>query len=259
GRTQARHGVDDRHGRRPGARGSAHPRRGRVRHAAARHRHAVPRPHQQLDLHPARPAVPAAVHGYRPAGGGHLDLGAGHRHVPPRPAPAGQRVRRRGGRADDRAARHRLRAHRQRARLRGARRDPHLQLHRRHHRDPAHPGWRPVRRHQPRSDRPVQRRRAARHRSRRRADDPGHRGRPLLRRQAEPADDAGRPQPPAGPLRDHGDDRRPDGHRHRGRAGGRHAHGAGAVGNRAGRGGRPVPVPAEPGGVLDRRSGGRDL
>ena len=48
--------------------------------------------------------------------------------------------------------------------------------------------------------------------------------RALLRRQAQPADDAQRPQPDRGALRDDGDGRRPDGHRHRQRAGGRAAH-----------------------------------
>ena len=51
-----------------------------------------------------------------------------------------------------------------------------------------------------------------------------HRPAALLRRQAQPADDAQRAEPDPGPLRDHGDGRRPDGHRHRQRAGGRAAH-----------------------------------
>ena len=70
---------------------------------------------------------------------------------------------------------------------------------------------------------------------------------PVLHRQAEPADDAGRAQPAAGALGEHGDDRRPDGHRHRRRAGGRDAHRAGADRHRAGRRDRPVPVSAATG------------
>ena len=61
-RSQAHRVLDVRHGRRAGPRGQAHPRRRHVHRAAAGHRDTVPRAHQQLDLHPARPAVPAAQH-----------------------------------------------------------------------------------------------------------------------------------------------------------------------------------------------------
>ena len=68
---------------------------------------------------------------------------------------------------------------------------------------------------------------AARDRLGGRADQ--HRDRPVavLHRQAEPADDALGAQPARGALRDHGDGRRPDGHRHHQRPRGRAAHRAG--------------------------------
>ena len=53
------------------------------------------------------------------------------------------------------------------------------------------------------------------------ADQQGHRRRAVLRRQAEPADDAQRAERDRRALRDDGDDRRPDGHRHRLRPRGR--------------------------------------
>ena len=72
-----------------------------------------------------------------------------------------------------------------------------------------------VHRHQPRPDRPVRRGRAARHRLGRRADHQGHRRGAVLRRQAQPDDDARRAERHRGALREHRDDRRPDGHRRR--------------------------------------------
>jgi hypothetical protein len=62
------------------------------------------------DLDPPRPGRPPDRH--RPAGprAGHLDLGPGHRPVPRHPAPPGQRLCDRGGRADHRPARAGLRA-----------------------------------------------------------------------------------------------------------------------------------------------------
>ena len=55
------------------------------------------------------------------------------------------------------------------------------------------------------------------------------------------------------PLGDHGDGRRPDGHRHDRRDRGRPRDHPGAVGGHQGVGGRPVPLPSVP----DRRLGGR--
>ena len=55
----------------------------------------------------------------------------------------------------------------------------------------------------------------------RRPDQYGDRPAAVLRRQAQPADDAQRAEPARGALRDHRDDRRPDGHRHHQRARGR--------------------------------------
>ena len=64
----------------------ADPGRGRVHRAAESSRAAVPGAHQQLDLHPARPARPAAAQRHRRSRGVDLDLGAGHGAVPRRPA-----------------------------------------------------------------------------------------------------------------------------------------------------------------------------
>ena len=86
---------------------------------------------------------------HRRARGRDLDLGAGDRAVPGRPAAARFGVRRGRGGADQRAARHRLRDDRPQPRLRRARRDPHLLLRVDHPGDPAHRGRRPVHRHQP--------------------------------------------------------------------------------------------------------------
>ena len=118
----------------------------------------VPGAHQQLDLHPPRPACPAARQRHRRARGRDLDLGAGDRAVPRRPAAGRVGVRHRRGRADHRAARHRLRDDRPRPRLRRARRDPHLLVRGDHPGDPADRGRRPVHRHQPRRDRALARR-----------------------------------------------------------------------------------------------------
>ncbi len=51
--------------------------------------------------------------------------------------------------------------------------------------------------------------------------------RPYFVGKPNPLDDAQCTEPPRGPLRDHRDDRRPDGHRHHQRSRGRHPHGAG--------------------------------
>ena len=72
--------------------------------------------------------------GLRRARVGDLDLGPGHRPVPGRPAPGRHRVRHRRGRPDHRDARGRLHPDRLRPGLRGAGRDPHLQLRGDHHR-----------------------------------------------------------------------------------------------------------------------------
>src|SRR5690606_20029250 len=119
--------------------------------------------------------------------------------------------------------------------------------------DPAHRGWGAVHRHQPRPLRPVARGHPAGHRRRGGAHHARHRGGAVLRRQAEPADDAQRAQPYRCPLRVHGDGRRPDGHRRRLRARGRYAHHPRALRLHPGRPGRPLPLPAHPGGRLHRR------
>ena len=133
----------------------------RVHRGAQGERAALPGADQQLDLHPARPACPAARQRHRRARGGDLDLRAGHRPVPRRPAAARHGVRRRRGGADHRAARHRLRDDRPQPRLRGARRDPDLLLRGDHPRHPADRGRRAVHRHQPRRERARRRRHAA--------------------------------------------------------------------------------------------------
>ena len=88
---------------------------------------------------------------------------------------------------------------------------------------------REVHRHQPGPDRPGR----GRHRARGRRDPRRDRGRDraeaLHRRQAELADDDLRPADARGARRGLRDDRRPDGHRHRRRAGGRDAHLPGAL------------------------------
>ncbi len=80
--------------------------------------------------------------------------------------------------------------------------------------DPPDQRRRPVHRDEPRPDRPVQRGRAAGLWRGGRPDLEGDRRRALLRRQAEPDDDAVGPEHHQRAFRDHGDDRRPDGHRH---------------------------------------------
>src|SRR5215207_10582593 len=77
--------MADGHGRRARPRAGPDPRRQRVPHAPARARPAVPRAHQQLDLHPARPGRAAPPHRARRAGGVDLDVVARHRPVPRRP------------------------------------------------------------------------------------------------------------------------------------------------------------------------------
>ena len=79
-----------------------------------------------------------------------------------RPAPGRLGLRHRRGGADHRAARGRLHADRARPRLRRARRDPHLQLRAHHPGDPPDRRRRALHRHQPRSDRTLARRAAAR-------------------------------------------------------------------------------------------------
>ena len=124
--------------------------------AAARARAAVPRPHQQLDLHAAATcaarlrasgldvpeesiwtsalATASFLQDQRPGGSAFVD---------------------RRGRPDHRAARGRLHADRARPRLRRARRDAHLQLRAHHAGDPPDRQRRALHRHQPRPDRPV--------------------------------------------------------------------------------------------------------
>ena len=70
---------------------------------------------------------------------------------------------------------------------------------------------------------------------------------PVLHRQAQPADDAQRPQPPRGALRDHRDGGRPDGDRHHQRPRGRLAHRAGHDGVDAPRRHRAVSPTDRPG------------
>ena len=86
-------------------------------------RQELPRPDEQLDLHAARPARPPAAQRHRRAGGGDLDLRAGHGAVPRRAAPRRLGLRRRRGGPDDGDARRRLRHDRPRPRLRRPRRD----------------------------------------------------------------------------------------------------------------------------------------
>ncbi len=241
-----RRDLADRHGRRPGARGRADPRRHRLRRRAQGLGEVVPRAHQQLDLHPARPPGAAAGQRDRRARGVDLDLGPRHRAVPRRPAPPRHRLRRGRGRADDRPARRRLRDDRPRPGLRRARRDPHVLLRGHHPGDPAHRRRRPLHRHQPRPERAEPAGQAAGDRRRGRADHHRDGAPALLRRQAQPADDAQRPQPPQRPLRDDGDGRRPDGHRHRQWARGRAAHHPGADRLDESRAGRALPLPARP-------------
>ncbi len=94
--------------------------------------------------------------------------------------------------------------------------------------DPAGRRGRPVHRDEPGPQRPEPARHAAGHRVGGGADQ--HRDRPhaVLRRQARPADDAQRAEPARGALRDDRHGRRPDGHRHHQRPGGRPADRAGA-------------------------------
>ena len=129
--------LADRHGRRARPRGGADPGCPAVHRGAQVVGTPVPGAHQQLDLHAARPAGPAAGQRDRRARGRDLDLGAGHRPVPRRPAPGRHGVRRGRGRADHGPARHRLRDDRPGPRLRGAGGDPHLLLRGDHPRDPA--------------------------------------------------------------------------------------------------------------------------
>ncbi len=91
----------------------------------------------------------------------------------------------------------------------------------RHQGDPPDRLGGPLHRHQPRPDRALARRAAAGHRGRCRPHLQGYRGPPLLRGQAQPADDARGPAGHRRPHRFDGDDRRPDGHRHRRRDRGR--------------------------------------
>ena len=146
-----------------------------------------------------------------------------------------------------------LRDDRPRPRLRRARRDPHLLLRGHHQGDPADRGGCAVHRDQPRPERAERRGPAAGHRLGRRPDQ--HRDRPpaLLHRQAEPADDAQRPQPARGALRDHRHGRRPDGHRHHQRPRGGAAHRARLDRLDPTRAGRALPLPADPRRRLDRR------
>ena len=141
--------------------------------------------------------------------------------VPRRPASGRLGVRDRRVGTHHRAARPRLHDHRARPRLRRARRDAHVQLRAHHAGDPADGGRRALHRHEPGQRRPHARRAAPGHRLGRRSDQPRHRRGPLLRGQAEPAHDALRAQRDPGPLGDHGDDRRPHGHRRGRRARGR--------------------------------------
>ena len=117
-------------------------------------RHPVPGPDQQLDLHAPRPRRPAAHQRPRGPRGVDLDLRARHRQLPRGPAARRLGVRDRRVGADDRAARGRLHPHRPRPRLRGPRRDAHLQLRADHAGHPPDRRRRPLHRHQPRPDRP---------------------------------------------------------------------------------------------------------
>ena len=207
--------LADGHGRGARHRGARDPGRPRVRRPPHRARHPLPRPDQQLDVHAPRPARPAQSQWARPAGGGDLDLGARHRPLPGRSAAGRIGLRRRRDRPDNGAARERLHDHRSRPRLRDTRRDAHLQLRTHHSRDPADQRRRTLHRDEPRQHRPLARRPTARDRVGGRADQPCYRYRPLLRWQAEPAHDALGPECHRRPLGDHGDDRRPHGHRHR--------------------------------------------
>jgi hypothetical protein len=205
--------VADRHGRRARPREPGAARRGRVPATAGRPAAAIPGAHQQLHLHPPGPRRPAGP--LRPQGSrrGDLDLGAGDRGVPGRPAAARLGLRHRRGRPDHRPARGRLHPDRHRPGLRRARRDPHLLLRGDHQGDPADRLRIAVHRHQPRRHRPVRRGPAAGHRLGRGADQPGDRPRALLHRQAEPDDVPQRPEPDRGALGEHRYGRRPDGHR----------------------------------------------
>ena len=154
--------LADGHGRRARARGAGDPGRRPLPGAPARARAALPRPHQQLDLHPPRPGGAPARQRPRGARGGDLHLGAGHRRLPARPAPGRLGLRHRRGGADHRDARGRLHADRARPRLRRPRRDAHLQLRAHHAGDPPDRQRRALHRHQPRCDGPVERGAAAR-------------------------------------------------------------------------------------------------
>src|SRR3954449_1707067 len=92
------------HGRRARARGAGDPGSRPLPEAPARARPALPRSHQQLDLHPPRSVGAPARQ--RPGGARGLDLhlGAGHRGLPPGPAPGRLGLRHRRGRADHRDA-----------------------------------------------------------------------------------------------------------------------------------------------------------
>ena len=143
--------LADRHGRRPRARGGADPRGEGVHRRPARARDPVPRAHQQLDLHPARPARAAAPQQrHRRAGGVDLDVGARDGAVPRRPAAGRVGVRRRRGGAHRGGARHRLRDDRPGPRLRRARRDADVLVRGDHPGDPADQRRRPLHRDQPR-------------------------------------------------------------------------------------------------------------
>ena len=147
----------DGHGRGAGPRGQRPPRCRPLPRRAARARAAVPAAHQQLDLHPARPGGAAAGERARRAGGADLDLGLGDRPLPRNAAAGRHRLRRRRVGDLDPALPGRLHADRPRTGLRGARRDPHLQLRADHPGDPADRRRRPLHRHQPRPDRALAR------------------------------------------------------------------------------------------------------
>ena len=245
--------MADGHGRRARDRRKRHPGSPRVHRPPDRAGDPVPRAHKQLDVHAPRPARPAQAQRPGPARGVDLDLGARDGRVSRRSAPGRLGVRGRRGRADDGAAPERLHDHRPRPRLCRARRDPHVQLRADHAGDPADPRGRALHRDEPRQRRPLARRAAARHRLGRSADQPRHRCPALLRRQAQPADDALGPEHDRRPLRDHGDDRRPHGHRHRVGPGGGPSDRAGAERRHRARGRGAASVPA----VADRRLGSR--
>ena len=121
-----------RHGRGPGPRGHRRARGEPVPRRAPLLGSAAPRPHQQLDLHAARPVRAARDPRARHPRGRAVDGRARHGGVRPVPAPERHGVRARRGGAHHRAARRRLRHDRSQPRLRDPRRDADLQL-RGHH------------------------------------------------------------------------------------------------------------------------------